>query len=69
MKMPTVVVPVNLMLVLTRAYFEQPQECQNPTDFREIKLLEQRSYRKHLAWKKVARKQQSTPYQFPGSAI
>jgi hypothetical protein len=56
MKIPTVVVPVNLVLTLARAYFEQPQECLNPTEFREVKLLEQRSYRKYLAWKKTSRK-------------
>ena len=69
MKIPTVVVPVNILLDLIRAYKEQPQEILHPHTYLHVTTLEQRSYRKFLAWKKIARKQQSNPDQFPGSAI
>lgn len=65
MKIPTVVVPVNILLDLIRAYKEQPQEILHPHTYLHVTTIEQRAYRKYLAWKKTARKAPT----FPGSTI
>jgi len=56
MKMPVVQVPVLLLNELCRVWKEQPELCRNPSTYRTVHLLEQRSYRKYLTWKQNERK-------------
>ena len=52
-KVPAITVPAHIYLELVRAYKEQSQEVLNRAIYLEVTTLEQRAYRKYLAYKKA----------------